>query len=845
MNIKAEYLIGKQKENEWSGVYGYRPEEGDSKSEMFVTVRIAVEKDEYSLENIAKILLDELQGSYFNPKKEFTDNIEKLEDSVWKMKSKMEYVLSREPSLSEEGLDIEMAISVVEENVVYLAVVGESKIFIKRGNKFVELSKGLVDANNMGFFKTGSIEIKEDDRICLGTSKSIEKGEFIIQETLEELNIAKLKDLEAITGAAFLILGDESLPWAIPQSEMPKEENAMVDQDLTEEMSDIEAQPVSKSLDHLVEEDTEDPDMIDQDEAEGMPIIANPTDENVYIEEAKGNKYLNKAKELGGKLKLKSAALVSQAASKVKSLRKSDSVESTHETFTIEDGEEQSEDKNYTSYVMDENEENTTIVKEDTRMSNIANKANLAKNSVVRTFQNKILPGLKRNNSTFMVILKNIGAKLKVVLDQLVGIFKEEIIGTNDRRDRVMRAKRRRRNRIILVIVVIVLLVLIYTGIKNADDSRQKQQRIDNATSQVANLKNKLSSLTPQILQAKNGPEDKKTQLLTELQKLTSDIALQKRDGLFVDDLDNLSKQVQSRQDDLLLVTAITDPKVVTDVGKNFPDAVLSDIAYSTGNLFISDSARGVVYKVSSTALNAQPQAYATGLSQPYLLVRNVDGDIVFYDNDATSTIGKFSAAGDPTVLRFPGLTPASVGKPIEAALYDGNNALYEVRQTSRQIFRRNQDGGGYIAGGAAPSTDPDTDWRDDPDFANALDISVPRDIWVLIKSQGVKRYLGGGDNTLTFDSYTNLLKADFDSMKNASSMDVADNNVVVSDPVGRRVLLFKYDDSDDAKLNFVKQYVYRGTDSTTFSDLDEVVVVQSESAIYVLDGTKVIKLDM
>ncbi|MEO6728418.1 MAG: hypothetical protein ABIM99_00695, partial [Candidatus Dojkabacteria bacterium] len=424
-------------------------------------------------------------------------------------------------------------------------------------------------------------------------------------------------------------------------------------------------------------------------------------------------------------------------------------------------------------------------------------------------------------------------------------IFKEEIIGTNDRRDRVMRAKRRRRNRIILAIVVVILIILIYTGLKNADESRQKQQRIDNATSQVSNLKNKLSSLTPQILQAKNGPEDKKTQLLTELQKLSSDIANQKKDGLFVDDLESLSKQVQSRQDDLLLVSAITDAKVITDVGKNFPDAVLSDLAYSTGNLFISDSARGVVYKVASTTLNGQPAAYATGLTQPYLLVRNVDGDIVFYDNDTTSTIGKFSAAGDPTVLRFPGLTPASVGKPMEAALYDGNNALYEVRQTTKQIFRRNQDGGGYVAGGAAPSTDPATDWRDDGEFATALDISAPSDLWVLIKGQGLRRYSSGGDNTLTFDSFSNLLKADFEALKNGSSSDVADGNIVVADPVGRRILLFKFDDSDSGKINFTKQYVYRGTDSTTFSDLDEVVVVQSESAIYVLDGTKVIKLDM
>ncbi|MEO6729100.1 MAG: hypothetical protein ABIM99_04210, partial [Candidatus Dojkabacteria bacterium] len=433
MNIKAEYLIGKQKENEWSGVYGYRPDDANSNSEMFVAVRIAVEKDEYSLENIAKILLDELQGTYFNPKKEFEDNIEKLEDSVWKMKSKMEYVLSREPSLSEEGLDIEMAISVVEDDIVYLAVIGESRIFIKRGNKFVELSKGLVDANNMGFFKTGSIELKEDDRLCLGTSKSNDKGDYIIQETLEELNISKLKDLEVVTGSAILIIADESLTWAVAQSELPKEEHADIDPEMVQEEASDEPKVPSKSLDHLIQEDEEpvleEAEMSDQDAAEGMPLTpeGEVISEEGAIPETQLNKYLAKAKELGLMFKVKSSALVSQGLTKVKTMRGGDSVQSNHETYTIEDEEEGGERKNFTSYVLDEDEENTTVVREETRMSNLANKANVAKNRASATFQNKILPALKRNNSTFAVILKNIGAKLKVVLDQLVGIFKEEI----------------------------------------------------------------------------------------------------------------------------------------------------------------------------------------------------------------------------------------------------------------------------------------------------------------------------------------------------------------------------------------------------------------------------------
>lgn len=837
--LKAEFLIGKQLDNEWSGIYGYKPEDLESSSEMFVAIRVAVAKDEFSLENIAKILLDELQASYYENSQTYEDKVERLEASIWKMKSKMEYILSREPALSEYGLDIEMAIAVFEEGILYLAVIGESKIYIQRGEKFVEISKGLVDASMRGFFKSGSIELQESDKIGLATSKAATRGSVALQLGLNDLDVSKLEELKNTSGVACLILADESLDWATAVEEEPEAKEVDIESGDPELVAET-------AVGTMIEEEESAEDIsvgkVDQ-------LINSRVQSNLPADELGEGEYSESVDEMRQEppMKERLQALFNkgkgfakdkfqQASDKVKEFRNrggevvENDVDSEPRFTNVQDEESEVEEM----YPATESNVKDRVL---TTVRGVASKTK-------DTYNNTVGAHFKNNQKTYARAIGGVGDRIKAVIQFIVDWFKREIIGTNDRRDKYMRGKKMRRNRVLLAVAIVVLVAVVFIGLRNAEENRRKQEQIDAAKAQITTFQNKLNSLSPQVLQAKTEGEQKKTLLLTELQKLTSDINVQKKNGLFTDELDKLAKDVQVKQDDLLLVVPVTDPKIVVDIGKNFPDATLSDIVYSNGGVFISDSARGVVYRVASTGIGAQPQIYATGLVQPYILVRNVDGDIIFYDNDTTSSIGKIKFNQEQSITRFQGLPPSSIGKPNESALYDGNNALYEVRQTNKQLFRRTQDGDGYIAGGAAPSTD-DTNWRTDSDFGTALDLSVPRDIYVLIKNQGLKRYFAGGDSDITFETYANLLRTDFEALKQGTSLDVADGNVVIGDPVNRRVMLFKYEDGDAAKLNFVKQYVYKGSDSTTFSDIDEVVVVQSENAIFVLDGSKVIKLDM
>jgi hypothetical protein len=857
--LKAEFLIGEQLENEWSGIYGYKPDDITSQTEMFVTIRVAVAKDEFSLENIAKILLDELQASYYENNKDYDDKVEKLEESIWKMKSKMEYILSREPALSEYGLDIEMAVAIFDEGILYLAVIGESKIFIQRADKFVEISKGLVDASMRGFFKSGSIELKEEDKLCLATSKAATKGSVAIQLALSELDISKLDELKENSGIACLVLGDENLPWATKANE----ELVMSNDQLVEETVELkngklmanEDEPSALSLQPSEGEEKSElqitNDELRMKNEESLDEQANNNlevkpEEKANVEYGEDVEAMRESENISMKDKAKQMFTSGLAFGKDKFQLGTSKIKAL---MTRNKGEDDSDidDEPRFSHIQTAEEGEMEYQNDESRnvKDRVFTTAKTAASKTKGAWNNTVGAHFKNNKKTYATIFQTIIDKIKEISGDIMAVFKREIVGSGDRRDKYLRGKRMRRNRVILVVVIVVLIVVIFIGFRNAEDARKKQEQVDAARAQITAFENKLSTLSPQILQARTEGEQKKTLLLGELQKLTNDINLQKRNGLFVDELDNLAKDVSEKQDDLLLVVPVTDPKILVDIGKNYPDATLSDIVYSNGSIFISDSARGAVYRVASTGLGAQPQVYVTGLVQPYLLVRNVDGNIVFFDNDTTTSIGKFSFNQEQAVTRFPGLPPSSVGKPIEAALYDGNDALYELRQTNKQLFRRNKDGDGYVPGGAAPSTDPETEWRTDPDFGSAVDISVPRNIYILIKNQGLKRYFAGGENDIAYETYTNFMRSDFEAIKQGTALDVADGNIVIGDPVNRRVLLFKYEDGDAAKINFVKQYAYRGTDSTTFSDIDEVVVVQSENTIYVLDGGKVVKLDM
>lgn len=839
MNLKADLIIGKNVASEWSGVFGYISDSSENKEEMFVIMRLASDIDgEGRLESLAKILFDSLQDNYFNPKKKYVDNTERLEDAIWQMKVKMEHLLSRESDISEKGLDIELSCLISTGEDLYIGIIGESKVYIMRGDSFADLTGGLIDGNMMGFSKIGSLLLQESDRFLISTSKmALTKSEDDIKDVIQSLAIHKFKDLKEKSGVSLLLLADELADWAVESSEtvlkvdevapipsdIPKNDDELVEEFAEEYIKNEIPEPLytPESPISLVEEGFED------DELEE---IENNTPLKERLTEI-GSKAKDKALTLRTALFTNSKSIFNNLKGKVSQFRsKGKDLEEGDEEVRIENEEEDDYD-----YEEDEIEGETLLDK----IKIILNKIRV---NLVNLFK-KIKSSKALNNSkTYSWMIREFVNRVKKILDNLYKIFQREIIGTDDRINRVKRARRLKRNRYIFIVTLAILFVVMFISIRDRQTFLADQDRINKATDTYNSIKSRQESISLEATRSASDSQQKKELILDNIETLVDEAEEAKKSNLFKDQLDIVIANLNKSSDQLMLAQDISNPTIQVDVGKTYPDAVLTDLEYSAASLFISDSSRNLVYKVPSVTPSTQPESHITGLVQPYLLVKDVDDNIIVYDNDSNAPISKFSPATAQSLTRFSGLTLAGVGKPLESSLYAGNNALYEIRGTTKQIFKRTQQGDSYINGGAVRSEDGSS-WKiDENEFGNALDISAPYEVYVLIKNIGLRRYFAGGDNTIARETYINMFDQDFEALKNATSFDVKDNYLAIGDKINRRVLLFTIEDNDQKTLRFTKQYVYRGKESI-FNDINEIVVVPSENSIFVLDGTKVIKL--
>lgn len=845
MQLRADFLVGKQTPNSWSGVYGFKPDDSIEPLELFAIIKLASQSDETGLEPLAKMFLDELQNYLFSEGKE-GDYIIRLENAVWKMKSKMEVLLSSDERYSQNGLDIEVALTLFDRNFLYVGVVGESKIYIQRGDRFVELSKGLTDGNMMGFLKTGSLELEPGDRLALSTSSAAAAGEASIESALGNLNVDNLSSLSSSEGVGILLLADEKDTWAektLPTQEEFVEETTAQENDGSAKYIPIQEEDFDDTLETPTEVVDEGLELEPQEEH--LPVNQEDTlaeiesvqelNTNLDTQEAQSelpvgrqfiNNFRNKlvtgfntGKTHMGNLKVK-----------VQEKRNARNGQENVDTNIEQNIEEAYANSKYEQ--PDTSEQNKVVSVIKNIISSIRNFAN-----------SKLIPFFKKSNKTYIKYLRDFVLLIVGLLKKLLIWFKKEFIGggVDDRRDIFAKAKKRKRNRLILVALVVVLGVLIISAINNRNAQLAEEARIEEIRTSVDSYNSQLDNLVKQA--NVNLDDAKKTTLLDQLDKLNNSLEAQKKDGMYLDSIASQQDQIVKTKDKITGSVGITQPQVVADVGKIYSDANLTDLVYTQGNLYASDKARNTIYQFG-TNIDSEVKQFATGLNAPFTMTTNVDGDIIFYDSDTTSSVGKLSVSNG-TVSRFPGLSPAVIGSVTKATVFSGNNALYELHQNHQQIYKREQNGDEYVAGGAVYNTQNPPNWKTDPELGSAIDIDVPYEIYVLIRGKGLRRYLGGEDNTITQATFINTTKKDYDSIASATAIDIDGKLLAVADPTNRRVLLFTIQDNDEKTLAFLKAYVYRGNESGVFKNIKELAINEASNNIFVLDGTSIIRLDL
>lgn len=861
MQLRADFLVGTQSSNSWAGVYYFKPENSIEPLELFAIIKLETANNETRLEALAKMFLDELQNYLFEEGKEGDYNI-RLENAVWKMKSKMETLLSSDERYAQNGLDIELGLALFEKNFLYLGVIGETKAFIKRGDRFADLSQGLTDGSMMGFLKTGSLELEEGDRLALSTSTANDIDSNIIQEAVNNLRIKALSPLASKQGAAVLLLADENDQWKTADSDPDEVLNEPLaglaePAEVAAQVEDGEGEYIDGSAGSakyipIQAEDFEAEDSIDalanvSAESAELDDVRIEDEEEINVRSlADVEADIPRGKLLMSRLRGGLTRSIAAGRSSLDNLRTQTGAQSARPVpievdFEDDDELRPSGQKRFSQFQEDQFEDED-VLQGSTSKFGAASGATADK---LKTFsQTKVMPFLQKSNKTYIKYLRDIVIKIKDLIVHFLGWFKKEFIGggVDDRRDMFAKARRRKRNRIILVILVIVLGVVIINSINNRNIQLQEEARIEQVRSNIDTYNSDLNSIIRRIPSATS--DDQKTELVNQLDSLNNKFEAQKKEELFLDEIDSAQAKIQTNKDDILGIVGFSEPLVITDIGKLYSDANVTDMVFAAGGLYISDKGRNTIYQVG-TQENSQINQIATNLSAPYTLTKNVAGDVIFFDTDSTSAVGKINLSGDGSVQRIPGLSQSVIGNVTKAAIFSGNDALYEIHQNHQQIFKRDKDADGYVGGGAVYNVQNPPNWKTDPELGSAIDITVPYEIYTLIRGKGLRRYLAGGENTITADSFVNTIQKDIDSISNATAIDIDGKLLAVADPNNRRVMLFTIEDSDAKNLIYNTSYIYRGSDSSIFKNIKEVVVNEASRAIYVLDGTTIIRLDI
>lgn len=824
MKLRVEFLKGENRDNEWKGAFWFQSDTEDF--QIYSVIRIASEAN-VNLEIIAKTFWNDLQDSFIDLVKKHSDMALRLEDAVWKMKAKTEALLSRDSVIMEKGIDMEMGILVFCENVAYCAVIGESKILIYRNERMSDISQALIDSNLTGFVKFGSFKLEPEDRILLVISKNLSLNFADLTNAAKELNINLLNNNITKNLDCVLFLGSEILDW---YQEIAKTTDI-------EEITPNQNNPGLENESEFPEESNFEKQPKDIKKESAEEIFPDKEYSFPYQEPKRTNGFLGSIKS---RFKFSNRATDSIITNNEADLKK---------RVAKEDGMFKKEEH------IDLEPKRRIRIKLDLNIVKLAVKKAL---TFLVSIPAKLSNYLKNNKSTYLHIIKNLFGGIKKFLNYLWQLFQREIIGTSDRRDFFIKSKRRSRNRKILAIILTIIVVFLFFSFRDAENKRMEQEYKDKILTTIKQLEVSQTEVLNQSGLDSSKSEPLKTELANKLNQLTVDAqkeikritGVSENEKKYATYIANLNKIIQKNQEILDKLNNVftvnnSNIKIIADLEKLFPGSDIKDIEFSGGNIYAADSGNNAIYKIPINS-GEETRMIVQDLESPSLLAKSVDGDIIVYDNSNSGAIGKIYTKESDRFERFATLIYSSIGNVKAVDIYSGNDALYELRTfPNPYIFKREREGAGYAPGGANYITINPPNWREDSDFSKGLDIAAPYELYVLIEGSGIKRYLSGGENTLTPDLYKNFSTEDITSLSNARAIDARGSYMAVSDPENKRVLLFNIESNESKSLLFIGQYIYRGEEEVL--ETQKEILINELSAnnleIYVLDQNRVIGL--
>ncbi|OIP98753.1 hypothetical protein AUK40_01270 [Candidatus Wirthbacteria bacterium CG2_30_54_11] len=307
--------------------------------------------------------------------------------------------------------------------------------------------------------------------------------------------------------------------------------------------------------------------------------------------------------------------------------------------------------------------------------------------------------------------------------------------------------------------------------------------------------------------------------------------------GLYPDETTQLLANIQKELDKLDGVTRLENLQPIADTDSLFANSNPINIEATADSLFMLDSTNQKLYQLTRSnqqLLLAKGPIIAD--KQVKLTATSSDSVYLYATLGTEATVARYEPAKDTIKdVEVAFSNPWEKANVITSWTDTSNNTrLYFVDTTGNALWRYRPSGLNF-----AQAENYFKDAATPPDMTQVVDIAIDGNIWMLNRTGDVKKFTGTTEDTefklkglkVAISDPTALF-----SVTPQGTSDVIGKKLYLADAGNERVLVFSKEDGHLTKIYAA---------NSAFTDIRDLFVDEVTNMLYVLDGSKVYKIEM
>jgi len=380
---------------------------------------------------------------------------------------------------------------------------------------------------------------------------------------------------------------------------------------------------------------------------------------------------------------------------------------------------------------------------------------------------------------------------------------------------------------LILGVAIVLCAGALYLGVRQAIKNNEVKVQTEEVQVSLDVLKQKVELIEELVAEIKLADStEKRQQGISEVGLANAEIEKAKDFDSVKEEVEQYRERVVKAEDYFNRIIAVEKDDKFVDVASFFPDAKISDIAFSSTKIYLTDEGLGKIYSVGYEGSDIEE--IVSGLVNPTSITVDNNGKVIFLDEAEENRIGIYDPETRDT-KRLAGTSQSRIGNvtDIEYAQIGGGR-VYLVDTANTRVMYMEKSGENYGLPASRFTLS---------ELATGKDIYIiDNKIYVLAGfKQGLYRSFNGQD-----DSPELIGLPEGQNMLSATGMFVDGTNIYFTDPVEGRISVF---DKGVQTAKFKGQF--KSKDSNIFSGVKDLVVVSAQGKIYTIDQSVVYELDL